>query len=55
MTWDGGGGGKLERSEESRVRNVVRSRREMIGSPRRFGGQRVIETGEEEEYRCKVP
>jgi hypothetical protein len=34
--------------------NGVRSEREMVGSPRRFGGQRMIERGEEEEFRCKV-
>jgi hypothetical protein len=54
MAWDRGGGGKLERSEGSRERNGVRSEREMVGSPRRFGGQGVIERGEEEEFTCKV-
>jgi hypothetical protein len=55
MTWDRGGGGKLERSEGRRLSvNRVRSRREMVGSPRRFGCQRMIERGEEEEFACKV-
>jgi hypothetical protein len=26
----------------------------MVGSPRRFGGWRMIERGEEEEFACKV-
>jgi hypothetical protein len=43
MRWDGGGGGKLKRSECSRVRNVVVRGREVVVNPSRFGGRRMVE------------
>jgi hypothetical protein len=54
MRWEGGGGGKLERSEGNRVRNGVVRGREVVVSPRRFGGGRMVEGREEEDFVCKV-
>jgi hypothetical protein len=54
MTRDRGGGGKLERGVGGRVGNGDFRGGEMIGSPRRFRGCRMVEGREEEEFACKV-
>jgi hypothetical protein len=45
--------GKMKASG-CRVRNGVVRGREVVGSPRRFGGWRMIEGKEEEKFACKV-
>jgi hypothetical protein len=54
MTWDRGGGDKLKRGVGRRVRDGVFRGGEMIGSPRRFGGCRMVGRREEKEFTCKV-
>jgi hypothetical protein len=46
----GGEGGKLKRSECSRVRNGRVREREVVASPRRFGGRRMVEGRGEEVF-----